>query len=168
MADIEIRHRSARVHGMKHPLVKGFQVLWTAPNTLLGIAVGVIGLPCGTRAQWRGGCIEFYGGLVQSILRRVPPGGSSSAMTLGHTILGQSRPTLEVVREHEHVHVRQYETWGPLFLPLYLGASLVLWMRKKDPYLDNPFEIEAYAIADPRQSDNWCGPGDSDPGEVEG
>jgi hypothetical protein len=40
--------------------------------------------------------------------------------------------------------VRQYERWGPLFLPLYLGYSLVLWLQRRDPYLENPFEVEAY------------------------
>ncbi|MGI9516263.1 MAG: hypothetical protein ACR2NP_04390 [Pirellulaceae bacterium] len=145
---------------MPHALVKGFLALWTAPNTLMGIAVGVVGLPWGTRAQWRCGCIEFHGGLVQKLLRNVPPGGSSSAMTLGHTILGQTQPALDIVREHEHVHVRQYERWGPLFIPLYLGASVILWLQGKDPYLDNPFEVEAYAIADPRQSNRPEGPAD--------
>ena len=133
-------------------LIKAIRVLWTAPNTLLGVAVGVVGMPVGTRAQWRRGCMEFYGGLVEWLLRKVPPGGSSSAMTLGHTILGQTRSTLDVVRDHEHVHVRQYERWGPLFIPLYLTASVILWLQRKDPYLDNPFEVEAYSIADPRES----------------
>jgi hypothetical protein len=41
------------------------------------------------------------------------------------------------------VHVRQYERWGPLFVPAYLVSSLVLWLRGRDPYWDNPFEVEA-------------------------
>lgn len=65
-------------------------------------------------------------------------------MTLGHTIIGQDRVALDVARDHEQVHVRQYERWGPLFLPAYLGCSLILWLRRRDPYRDNPFERAAY------------------------
>ena len=42
------------------------------------------------------------------------------------------------------MHVRQYERWGPLMLPLYLLASGLAWCRGFDPYLDNPFEREAF------------------------
>jgi hypothetical protein len=66
-------------------------------------------------------------------------------MTLGHTILGRDRESLEVSREHEHVHVRQYERWGPLFIPAYLGSSAWMWLRGRDAYRDNPFEVEAFA-----------------------
>ena len=38
----------------------------------------------------------------------------------------------------------QYEKWGPLFLLLYGSASLYLWLSRRDPYLENPFEKEAY------------------------
>ena len=65
-------------------------------------------------------------------------------MTLGHTILGSTAAALDISREHEMVHVRQYERWGPLFGPAYLLSSLVLWLRGKDAYRDNRFEREAY------------------------
>lgn len=65
-------------------------------------------------------------------------------MTLGHVILGQTAETLDRVRDHEHVHVRQFETWGPLFIPMYIAFSGVLWFLRRDPYLENPFEVEAY------------------------
>ena len=45
---------------------------------------------------------------------------------------------------HEMVHVRQYERWGPFFIPAYLACSLGLWLAGKDAYRDNPFEREAY------------------------
>ena len=125
-------------------------VIWTLPNTMLGLCAGFCSMLFGTRMQIREGCIEFHGGPIAAFLRRVPPGRSSSAMTLGHVVLGLDRHVLDVVREHEQVHVRQYERWGVLFLPAYLGASLWLALRGRDPYLDNPFEIEAYNISDPR------------------
>lgn len=70
-------------------------------------------------------------------------------MTLGHVILGQHRQGLAWTRDHEQVHVRQYERWGPFFIPAYLGISLVLWFQGRDPYRDNPFEVEAFGWSDP-------------------
>ena len=69
-------------------------------------------------------------------------------MTLGHVILGRDQACLDRSRNHEHVHVRQYERWGPLMLPLYLAASGVLFLRGLDPDLDNPFEREAFEQVD--------------------
>lgn len=87
---------------------------------------------------------------MTSILNRLPNGGAL-AMTLGHAIVGQSAEGLRIARAHEQVHVRQYERWGPLFIPAYLLCSGYLWFRKKDSYRDNPFEVEAYSIADPHR-----------------
>jgi len=42
------------------------------------------------------------------------------------------------------VHVRQFERWGPLMGPAYLGCSLVLWLMRRRPYRDNPFERQAF------------------------
>lgn len=124
--------------------------IWTSPNTVLGLAFGCASLCFGSQVQRRQGCIEFYGGPASWFLNHVPIGGRSSAMTLGHVILGLNPDVLDVVRKHEQVHVRQYETWGPFFLPAYLGCSCWLWLKKRDPYLENPFEVEAYGISDPR------------------
>ncbi len=129
-------------------LTKLTLVVWTIPNTLLGLSIGVIGLCFGGKCQCAGGCLEFHGGLVQWLLERGPLGSGIMAMTLGHTILGQTETALQISRDHEHVHVRQYERWGPFFLPAYLGCSLVLWLQRRDAYRDNPFEVEAYGVAD--------------------
>ena len=56
----------------------------------------------------------------------------------------RTEPALDISREHELIHVRQYERWGPCFGPVYLGCSLWLWLRGKDGYRENPFEKEAY------------------------
>lgn len=69
-------------------------------------------------------------------------------MTLGHVILGQSREVLAAIRAHELVHVRQYERWGPLFLPAYGLCALWQCIRGRHGYWDNPFEREAYASSD--------------------
>jgi len=73
-----------------------------------------------------------------------------AAITLGHVVLGCDEATLTRTRRHERVHVRQYERWGPLFIPAYLLASAWLGLRGFNAYLDNPFEVEAYAVDDPR------------------
>ena len=125
-------------------------IAWSSPNTVIGIGFGLFGLLTGGRARLRSGILEFYGGGVRWVLQRGPTGGFASAITLGHTILGQNETALDLCRDHEHVHVRQYERWGPLFLPAYLLCSLVLWLRGQDAYRDNPFEREAYEKTDAR------------------
>jgi hypothetical protein len=80
---------------------------------------------------------------VTQLLRRAPLFGSAAVMTLGHVILGCDQACLDQSRCHEHVHVLQYERWGPLTLPIYLATSLWLYARGFDLYLDNPFEREA-------------------------
>jgi len=67
-----------------------------------------------------------------------------AAMTLGHVILGRSIQSLDSSRDHERIHVRQYEILGVFFLPVYLTFSAILLLAGKHPYLDNPLELEAY------------------------
>ena len=89
--------------------------------------------------------IEFFGGAALWLLRRLP--AAPAAMTLGHTVLGRTAEALDAARQHELVHVRQYERWGPFFVPAYLFCSLIMWLAGKDAYRDNPFEREAYRRA---------------------
>jgi hypothetical protein len=121
------------------------RVFWASPNTALGLVCGLLGLASGGQVQWRRGCFEFHGGLIKWSLNKTPIG--ASALTLGHTILGRDEQALDLSRDHEHIHVRQYGTWGPFFLPAYFGASLILWLRGKHAYWDNPFETQAYREA---------------------
>lgn len=99
---------------------------------------------CGGCGRVRAGAIEFYGRPIQWLFQWTPATRMASAMTLGHVIVGTSRDALDHACDHERVHVRQYERWGPFFVPAYLLASAVLWCRGKNPYWDNPFEREAY------------------------
>ena len=122
-----------------------FLLLWTSPNTLFGILIGLIGIATGSQFQMRRGCLEFSGGFVKWLLKKMPTGSGAMAMTLGHVILGQTPAALDATRDHEHVHVKQYERWGPFFVPAYLLSSAYVWWRGGNSYLDNPFEIEAYS-----------------------
>lgn len=117
-------------------------LLWASPWTLVGLAIGLVGLLTGGGVRRGPGIIEFHGGAATWLLHRLP--AEPLAMTLGHTVLGLSIVSLDIAQPHELVHVRQYERWGPLFIPAYLGCWLVLWLKGKDGYRDNPFEREAY------------------------
>ena len=119
---------------------------WALPNTLLGIVLSVTALVSGGRAAIVDGAMEVHGGAATFLLRHlVLLRGGASAMTVGHVVLGRDVENLERTRAHERVHVRQYERWGPFFLPAYLGASVVAATRGRHYYLDNPFERAARA-----------------------
>jgi len=117
---------------------------WAAPCSTLGVLFGMLALLFGARAQFHEGALEFGGGRLGAALSRLPAGLRFSAITFGHVILGLDHATLAACRAHEQVHVRQYERWGPFFIPAYLLSSLIQLVRGRRPYLDNFFEREAY------------------------
>jgi hypothetical protein len=122
---------------------------WALPNTVLGLMFAILALLSQGRVSLRQGVVEVHGGLVTWLLGRGPPFfGPAQAVTLGHVVLGRSATALDRTRVHERVHVRQYERWGPFFLPAYVLCSLWCKMRGLDPYFDNRFEVEAYRISD--------------------
>ena len=125
--------------------------LWAGPNTLLGLALGVVGVLFGATLRRHQGVVEICGGRIGAALARLPQPLGFSAMTLGHVILAVDRSALLQLRQHEHVHVRQYERWGPLFLPAYLLSSLLQLLRGRNPYRENHFERQAYAATAPRR-----------------
>jgi hypothetical protein len=90
------------------------------------------------------GVLEVHGPILAWLLSRaLPPPGGAAAMTLGHVVLGRDLAALEATRAHERVHVRQCETWGPLFVPAYLAASGWAVLRGGHFYFDNWFESQA-------------------------
>ena len=132
--------------------------LWALPTTavgLLALALAAI-VSRGVRYQVVAGVLEVHGGLVTWFLTHCTLlRGGASAMTLGHVVLGRDEWLLDLTRDHERVHVRQCERWGPLFLPAYGLASLLVMLRGGRPYQDNPFEREAYGrtpLQRPRQT----------------
>ena len=113
--------------------------VWASPTTAVGVVAGALTLASGGRVQRRPGIVEFHGGFASWLARR----WRFNAMTLGHVVLGRDDSCLDACRDHEMVHVRQAECWGPLFLPAYLGASVWEWSRGRHYYLDNWFERDA-------------------------
>ena len=124
-------------------LLRPLVYLWAAPTTLLGLLLVGLALLSRGRVARAGGTIEVHGGWSSHLLQRLMPHGGADAIALGHVVVGQTRASLDRQREHELVHVRQSERWGPLFIPAYLCASLWAWTHGGDPYLDNVFEREA-------------------------
>lgn len=117
------------------------------PGTFIGMCCIPLAVLAGGNVRIVRGCLEVQGGLVSRILRdglRRFGFRGAAAMTLGHVILGLNEHCLCHSRDHEHVHVRQYERWGPFFLPAYFASSALAWYRGQDPYFENHFEREAY------------------------
>ena len=107
-------------------------MLWTAPNTALGLVAGAAGIAFGARAALRPRDLAV-------VFQRMPwgPGG---ALTLGNCILhtgesldtpcttyaqaaghGEEPPIL--LADHERALVYQAMVLGPLFLPVYLACG---------------------------------------------
>ncbi|QDU63566.1 hypothetical protein Pan216_44470 [Planctomycetes bacterium Pan216] len=123
-------------------------ILWVLPGTLVGLTFGLLALATGGGCRRRSIILEFWGGAVTWMLKHCTPlPGGVSGMTLGHVVIGRSPEALDFCREHELVHVRQYERWGPFFIPVYLLLSVIIYFRGGHAYFDNPFEREAYEEA---------------------
>jgi len=127
------------------PRLRPWHYAWAAPWTLLGLACGTLALAGGAGARVVDGVIEIGGRAGPSRRRRWP--FDIVAMTLGHVVLGCSLTELQRLRGHERVHVRQYERWGPMFVPAYAASSAWQWLCGRCPYRDNRFEREARRLA---------------------
>lgn len=119
-------------------------ILWTLPNTLIGLIGGGAGLVFGARVEFsrRDFALVFHHW----------PWGPGGAITFGNTILhtgdtldsecltyehraGRCEHPRIKMGDHERAHVYQYMVLGPLFLPLYLVCGGVS--------VRNPFERAA-------------------------
>ena len=118
--------------------------LWASPNSLIGLAfVPIVSLTNGG-CEIVDGILEVHGSFISRVLRHcVPMPGGASAITFGHVVLGRDRESLSLTRAHERVHVRQYELWGPAFIPAYLVAAVWGLVTGRGAYHGNVFEREA-------------------------
>lgn len=104
-------------------------MLWTLPNSALGLLVGAVGLAFGARLRWQPREL--------ALVVRCWPWGRGGALTLGNVIVhtgerldvpcltyayraGRGDEPPVSLADHERAHVYQYMALGPLFLPLYL------------------------------------------------
>jgi hypothetical protein len=119
--------------------------LWASPATGLGLIIAAVASRR-ARATTVDGVVEVHGPALAWALRRLVPWcGGAAAITFGHVVLARDQGALDTSRAHERVHVRQYEHWGPFFIPAYLAVGVWAWLRGGDAYYDNPFEVEAFA-----------------------
>lgn len=114
--------------------------LWAAPCSAIGLFLALFF----RRRYVTRGVIVAEGAVWP---RRL--GWRYRAITLGHVILCVDELDPHTL-EHELVHVRQYERWGPVFFLAYPLASLVAVARGGAGYRDNRFEIQARAGAGDR------------------
>ena len=117
--------------------------LWASPCSFVGLLLSLIAILFGATMHIHDGTVEVTGGRIGSWVSRLPRFLRFTVITIGHVILASSQHLLSSHRAHECVHVRQYERWGVLFIPLYLISRFVQLIRGRDPYLANRFEQEA-------------------------
>src|SRR6188474_455607 len=108
---------------MKSNLQTFCAILWAAPASLVSLTFGSFAMVTGGSGRRVGRVLEFHGGVLNLLLQKVPIAGGASAMTLGHCVIARTQADLDRCRNHELVHVGQYERWGPLFIPAYFASS---------------------------------------------
>lgn len=133
-------------------LLRVVRYAWAAPCSLVGLALAGAFLLCGGRARMRSGVLEVA--LRRRARQTRFPFG---AITFGHVVLGLDEMVLDRLRAHEFVHVGQYERWGLVFFLAYPASSLWQWLRGRNPYWDNHFEIEARDAAKQEESQRKAG-----------
>ncbi len=122
-----------------------FRYLWAMPWSLVGLMTALVAILLGATARIGEGTLEVCGGRLGEWVTRLPFSLQLYAITFGHVIFGVDQASLSSCRSHERIHVRQYERWGILFVPLYCGSSILQLLRGRDPYRENHFEREAHS-----------------------
>ena len=109
--------------------------LWSLPNTLIGLGFALLS---GAVPRPRDGLLiaESNRALAYLFLTRRGFG----AITFGRVVVS-AIPLTPHLLVHESHHARQYEVFGPFYLPIYL------WLHARRGYAANPLEVEAEACA---------------------
>ncbi|MBN2313833.1 MAG: hypothetical protein JXM79_07875 [Sedimentisphaerales bacterium] len=129
---------------MQMTILSLIKYIWAFPATILGLILILFALMQEGSASIVDGVIEAHGGIITKILKNgFPMLGKAATFTLGHIILGCDFQCLSKSRKHKRIHVKQYELWGPFFIPSYLVASFFIFIKGGNPYGDNPFEKKA-------------------------
>lgn len=122
-------------------LLRVVRYAWASPCTLAGLLLVAPAFLLGARARVVDGVIEVANPLFEGPSEeKVWP---FRAITFGHVVIAVTAAELDLLRDHEHAHVRQYEQWGIAFFAAYPLASLWQLLRGGRPYLDNWFEVRA-------------------------
>ena len=113
---------------------------WALPVSCIGLALLPFVIVSGGAIVIVKGVIEAEGALASFLLSRL----HIDSIAIGHVVFGRNLDSLNRCRDHERIHVRQYECWGVLFPVLYLLSSVTALLLGRDPYRDNRFEQEAF------------------------
>jgi hypothetical protein len=110
-------------------------LLWSLPDSLIGFGFALLSLAW---PKARDGLLvaESNRGLAYLFLTRRGFG----AITFGRVVVSAIALTPRLL-VHESHHSRQYEVFGPFYLPIYL------FLHARHGYAANPLELEAEACA---------------------
>jgi hypothetical protein len=110
-------------------------LLWSLPDSLIGVGFALLSLAW---PKARDGLLvaESNRGLAYLFLTR----RSFGAITFGRVVVS-AIPLTPRLLVHESHHSRQYEVFGPFYLPIYL------FLHARHGYAANPLELEAEACA---------------------
>jgi hypothetical protein len=98
--------------------------IWTLPNTLLGLVVGLLTFQLPRLAD---GAMIFD--RTPRGVTALMPRANRAAMTIGFVIVS-ARPVTGTLLAHERHHIRQYCAWGPLFIPVYVLLAIPYGYRR--------------------------------------
>jgi hypothetical protein len=127
------------------------KLAWASPCSVVGLLFAVVVILLGGRAIRSSTTLEVTfrdSQAPRSRLMRLLP---FRAITLGHVIIAITRQELEHLRDHERIHVHQYERWGIFFFVAYVASSGWQLLRGRRAYWDNCFEVEARLLSVPTQ-----------------
>ena len=131
--------------GLLHRITRIALYAWASPCTAIGLLLVSPAFLFGARARVVDGVVEVADPLYDG------PDDQRwwpfRAITFGHVVIARTLADLDLLRSHEHAHVRQYEKWGAVFFVAYPAASLWVLLRGGRPYFDNWFEVQARAHA---------------------
>ena len=119
--------------------------IWTSPASAIGVCAACFAGLVGAKVKRVSGVLEVSLAPRNAALCKAVGYLPFAAITLGHIVIARNAQQQAALRQHERVHVAQYELWGPLFLLAYPLESLFQLLRGRRPYLDNRFEMAARA-----------------------
>ena len=128
-------------------LTKAGKFIWASPCSVVGIVLGTAVLLLGGKVKRAPGTLEFTYRESQASCGKLARSLAFGAITFGQVIIAVTEQELTLAREHELVHVRQYERWGVAFFLAYPASSLWQLLRGRNAYWDNHFEIQARSLS---------------------
>lgn len=126
--------------------MRALGTLWALPNTVLALVLWLLS-SLGSNVNRRAGALLVVvpRGLLAWFFRR----SGMAGLTLGSVVFLADAEHAADPRflAHELAHVRQQWVFGPLFVPLYLLASVVPGITGRGWHRGNPFEVAAREAA---------------------